>query len=61
LNRAKGEGTNFLTAIQFLQMLKIDQPKMGQIKEVCAVLREHLGKERKTLGNNGWNIPMIDI
>ena len=61
LNRAKGEETNFLTATHFLQMLKIEHPKAGQIKEVRAVLKEHLGKDRKSNGVQGWDVPMVNI
>lgn len=61
LNRAKGEETNFLSATHFLQMLKIEHPKAGQIKEVRAILKEHLGKDRKSNGVHGWDIPMIDF
>lgn len=61
LNRAKGEETNFLSATQFLQRLEIEHPKGGQIKEVRAVLREFLGKDRKSNGLQGWDIPMVDI
>lgn len=60
LNRAKGEETNFLSATHFLQMLKIEHPKAGQIKEVRAILKEHLGKDRKSNGVQGWDIPMIE-
>lgn len=61
LNRAKGEETNFLSATHFLQILKIEHPKAGQIKEVRAILKEHLGKDRKSNGVQGWDIPMIDF
>lgn len=60
LNRAKGEDTNFLSATHFLQMLKIEHPKAGQIKEVRAVLKEHLGNDRKSNGVQGWDIPMVE-
>jgi predicted P-loop ATPase len=59
LNRAKGEETNFLSATHFLQILKIEHPKAGQIKEVRAILKEHLGKDRKSNGTQGWDIPMV--
>lgn len=59
LNRAEGEETNFLSATHFLQMLKIEHPKAGQVKEVRAILKEHLGKDRKSNGVQGWDIPMI--
>jgi putative DNA primase/helicase len=59
LNRAEGEETNFLSATQFLRILKIENPKMGQIKEVRIVLKERLGKDRKSNGVQGWEIPMI--
>lgn len=59
LNRAKGEETNFLSATHFLQMLKIEHPKAGQIKEVRAILKEHLGKDRKSNGVQGWDIPIV--
>ncbi|WP_158270672.1 VapE domain-containing protein [Limnohabitans sp. Bal53] len=61
LNRAEGEETNFLSATQFLRVLKIENPKMGQIKEVRVVLKERLGKDRKSNGVQGWEIPMIDF
>lgn len=61
LNSAKGEETNFLTATHFLQMLKIEHPKAGQIKEVRAVLKEHLGKDRKSNGLQGWDVPIVII
>lgn len=61
LNRAKGGGTIFLSATNFLQVLKIEHPKRAEIKEVRAVLRELLGKDRKSNGVQGWDIPMVDI
>lgn len=61
LNNAEGEDTNFLTATRFLQVLGIDHPTKGQIREVRAVLTERLGKDRKTNGLWGWDIPMTDI
>ena len=61
LNRAKGEDTNFLTATEFLKMLGIERPTMVQIKEVRAVLTEELGKDRKTGGLRGWDIPMKEL
>lgn len=61
LNLAEGEKTNFLSATQFLRVLKIENPKMGQIKEVRVVLKERLGKDRKSNGVQGWDIPMIDF
>jgi predicted P-loop ATPase len=60
LNRAKGEETNFLSATHFLQILKIEYPKAGQVKEVRAILKERLGKDRKSNGVQGWDIPMIE-
>lgn len=61
LSRAKGKETSFLSATQFLQMLKIENPRRGQVKEVRAVLREFLGKDRKSNGLQGWDVPMVDI
>jgi putative DNA primase/helicase len=61
LNRAKGRETNFLSATHFLQVLKIENPKMGQVKEVSGILREYLGNNRKSNGIQGWDIPMVDI
>lgn len=61
LNRAMGEETNFLSATAFLKMLEIERPTLGQIKEVRAVLTEELGKDRKTGGLRGWDVPMKDI
>jgi putative DNA primase/helicase len=61
LNLAEGEKTNFLSATQFLRVLKIENPKMGQIKEVRVVLKERLGKDRKSNGVQGWDIPMIEF
>jgi hypothetical protein len=34
---------------------------MGQIKEVRVVLKERLGKDRKSNGVQGWDIPMIEF
>jgi hypothetical protein len=42
-------------------MLKIENPRRGQVKEVRAVLREFLGKDRKSNGLQGWDVPMVDI
>ena len=61
LSCAKGKETSFLSATQFLQMLKIENPRRGQIKEVRVVLREFLGKDRKSNGLQGWDVPMADI
>jgi putative DNA primase/helicase len=62
LNNAEGEDTNFLTATRFLQVLGIERPNRGEIKEVRAILTERLGKDRKTNGGfRGWDIPMREL
>ena len=52
--------TLFMSATAFLIMLKIERPTRSQVKEVRTVLTEELGKDRKTGGLRGWDIPLKD-